>query len=203
MPLAALASTSDLTARGITFTSPDEEVKVSTFLAEASAAVREAAGVPISRLTSIVTVMGGTGQWLVLPGQPVVSVASVSVDGATVTDARLIEGRLWRRCGWQPTCDPSLVQVTMTHGLTEVPEDIIGIVCVLVALALRASRSTSDGTSIAPPPSDVVAVGIDDYRVQFRQDAAGRNLTLFEIPPRVVEGLRARFGGGVGVVSPV
>lgn len=202
MPLAALATTSDLTARGITFTSPAEDTKVAKFLAEASAAVRDAAGVPISEVTSEVDVLGGTGQWLALPGPPVTEVSTVAVDGSAVSDHRLIQDRLWRRCGWQSTCDPSVVTVTMTHGFAEVPEDIIGMVCVLVAGALRASRSTSDGSSIAPPPSDVVALGIDDYRVQFTQDFEGRNLTLFDIPERVKESLRARFGGGVGVVRP-
>lgn len=195
---ASLASTTDLTARGITWVSPDEDTLVDVFLSEASAAVREAAGVPISLVTSTVTLRGEATHWLPLPGPPIVSVATVAIDAETVTDFKLVDGRLWRACGWQPTCEPALVDVTFTHGFTDVPVDIVGMVCVMVAGALRAAKS--DG--VAPVPSDVVSVAIDDYRVQYSQDPDGRSFTLFTIPEHVRCALAARFGGGAGVVRP-
>lgn len=202
MALAALASTADLTARGITWTSPAEDSLVTKFLAEASTAVREAAGVPISRVTSTVVVAGGANQWLRLPGPPVASVSSVSIDGTAVasTDRKLVDDRLWRCDGWRPLCEPSLVTVTMVHGLLEVPEDIIGMVCVLVAAALRAKRAATDGTGLASPPADVTSIAIDDYRVSFAQNPDDRQVTVFTIPERVKDSLRSRFGGGVAMV---
>lgn len=198
MALQPLATVADLTARGVTVTA-GETTKVTTWFNEASEVIRDAAGVPISRETSTVVLEGSCDRWLRLPGQPVVSVASVEIDGTAVTDFRLRSGQLWRATGWQSTWEPSDVEVTMTHGLLEVPEDVVGLVCVLVLRALMASRTGE--TAIAPPPSDVVAVGIDDYRVQFRQDSDGRQVTLFEIPERVRCALRARFGAGATVVT--
>lgn len=198
MPLANLAATADLTNRGIT-PAPGEEQRVTTFLAEASAAVREAAGVPISRLTSTVVLAGTSSHWLRLPGPPVASVASVTLDGTTVTDHKLVDGSLWRPCGWQPGYEPALATVTLTHGFVEVPEDIVGMVCVLVAGALRASRATTDGTGLAPPRG-VQSVAIDDYRVQY-DTSTDQAVTMFDIPDHVQRKLRARFGGGADVVE--
>jgi hypothetical protein len=201
VPLPNLAATADLDARGITWTSP-EETRVATYLAEASAAIREAAGVPILQKTSTAVVTGSCDQWLRLPGPPVTAVSAVSIDGTALAadDYKLIDSQLWRSTGWQPEYEPSRVTVTLTHGLVEVPVDVVGMVCVLVAGALRASRATADGTGLAPPPGDVIAVAVDDFRVQFRQDG-DRQVTLFELPDRVRTRLRARFGGGAHVLE--
>jgi hypothetical protein len=195
-----LATTADLTARGITWTSPGEDDLVGVFLDEASAAVRTAAGVPISQATSTVSLRGSCDRWLRLPGVPVTAVEDVSIDGGTVADWKLVDSMLWRRCGWQLTDEPSVVTETQTHGLVEVPVDIVGMVCALVGMALRQVHSSTDGTGATPLPQDVVSVGIDDYRVQFRQDG-DRNLTVFTLPERVERSLRTRFGGGASVVE--
>lgn len=200
MALEPLATTADLTARGITWTQPDEDAAIAAFLDEASAAVRDAAGVPISEATSTVTVAGERDRWLRLPGPPVTAVHTVDIDGDTVTDWRLSRGALWRRAGWQPTDEPSAVTVEQTHGLAEVPADIVGMVCSMVGMAVRALHSSSDGAGPAPLPHDVVSVGIDDYRIAFRQDG-DRGLTVFTIPARVRMRLRSRFGGGAAMLG--
>lgn len=197
-----LATTADLTARGVTVDS-SETAMVAVFLDEASAAVREAAGVPISDTTSTVVVAGTCDRWLRLPGQPVRDVTAASIDGDAVTDWKLTaDGMLWRRCGWQPTDEPASVMVTQEHGLLEVPVDIVGMVCSMVAMALRMVRSSTDGTGAAPVPQDVTSIGIDDYRVAFRQDG-DRNITVFTIPERVQRRLKARFGGGASMLEPI
>lgn len=174
---------------------------VAVFLDEASAAVREAAGVPISEATSTVVLAGTCDRWLRLPGPPVTAVDSVEIDESTVTDWKLSSSLLWRRCGWQATDEPTEVTVTaMEHGLPEVPADIVGMVCSLVGMALRAVRSSTDGAGTSPLPQDIVSVGIDDYRVAFRQDG-DRNLTVFTIPKRVQRSLKARFGGGASMLE--
>lgn len=196
-----LATEADLTARGITWTSPAEDTLVDTFLDEASAAVRDAAGVPISQATSTVVLAGVCERWLRLPGPPVAAVGSVEIDGAAVSDWKLSREMLWRRCGWQPTDEPTEVTVTgMEHGLPEVPADIVGMVCAMVGMALREVHSATDGSGAAPLPQDVVSVGIDDYRVAFKQDG-DRNLTVFTIPERTKRNLRARFGGGAAMLE--
>lgn len=196
-----LATTADLTARGVTVDA-SETAMVQTFLDEASAAVRQAAGVPISATTSTVVLAGTCDRWLRLPGPPIREVTAAAIDGDTVTDWKLSEGMLWRRCGWQPTDEPASVSVTQDHGLPEVPVDIVGMVCSMTAMALRLVRSSVDGTGAAPVPQDVTSISIDDYRVAFRQDG-DRNATVFTIPDRVQKRLRARFGGGASMLEPL
>ena len=84
MSLDPLATTDDLAARNITWDADTETTLVTTFLAEASAAVREAAGCPISQATSTINVVGELDDQLRLPGQPVQSVSTVEIDGSAV-----------------------------------------------------------------------------------------------------------------------
>lgn len=200
MALEPLATTADLTAHRITFTE-DEASTVDTFINEASTAVREAAGHPISQTTSTVEIPGDRAYRLALPSGPVQSVASVLLDGNAVTDYRLAGGALYRACGWRTQClGPSLVTVTYTHGLPVVPADIVQYVCVLVAGALRALRESDDGTSLAPDPM-VGSFRIDDYSESAPNTGQPLPFSFFEIPDAVRARLRARFGGGVYVVG--
>jgi hypothetical protein len=199
--LTPLATTADLAARGITFTE-DESSTVDTFLSEASSAVREAAGCAISQATSTVTLEGHRDYALRLPAPPVQSVSSVLLDGAAVTDYRLAGDTLYRACGWRREClGPSLVTVEYRHGWPVVPDDVVGMVCVLVAGALRASRESDDGTSLAPD-QEYGGFSIDDYSETAPNTGQPAPFTRFEIPDAVRARLRARFGGGVYVVEP-
>ncbi|OII64594.1 hypothetical protein BJP40_19840 [Streptomyces sp. CC53] len=196
MALTALATTADLAARGLTVDAGETTV-ATTYLAVASAAVREAAGVPISQTTSTVTLEGPATQWLSLPGPPIVSVASVAIDGEAVTDWRLRSHRLWRAGGWSPDCGPSEVEVVQTHGLAEVPEDIVDLVCQLAAAALGAYRSDPDGTA-GMGAADIRAERIGDYSVTYGSHGL---ITGMELPDYLRERLAARFGGGAAVVT--
>lgn len=190
MALAPLASTADLQARGIDTT---DAVLVATKLDEASDAVRNAAGVPISQTTSTVTLPGTEERWLDLPGQPVTAVVTVLIDGAAVTDHKFVGGRLWRSCGWQTYCgEPSEVTITMTHGYATVPADIVGLVC---DFAIAGINNATEGSR-----AGVVAEAIDDYRAQFAtgEDAQA---SVMEVPERTRLMLRSRFGGGAFVVK--
>lgn len=194
MALDPLATVDDLEARGFTVEA-SETILANTYLGVASAAVREAAGVPISRVTSTYTLEGARGQWLRLPGMPIVSVASVSIDGVTVTDWRLRSERLWRACGWTG-CEPSEVQVTQTHGLLDVPEDIVDLVCRMAASGIVASRE-SDGTAMAAS-KEITSERLGDWSVTYGSD--GR-ITEMDLPQYWRERLQARFGGGVTVLE--
>lgn len=194
MALDPLATVDDLEARGFTVEA-SETTLANTYLGVASAAVREAAGVPISRVTSTYTLEGQRGQWLRLPGMPIVSVASVSIDGVAVTDWRLRSERLWRACGWTG-CEPSEVEVTQTHGLLVVPEDIVDLVCRMAASGIVASRD-SDGAALATS-KEITSERLGDWSVTYGAD--GR-ITEMDLPQYWRERLQARFGGGVTVLE--
>lgn len=195
MALDPLATVADLEARGLTV-EPDEETVVGTFLAEASAAVREAAGVPISQTISTVGLEGpDDSQWLTLPGPPIQSVSAVEIDGQAVTDWRLRSHRLWRAGGWSSGCEPSEVTVTQLHGLSEVPADLVGLVCRIAAAVLVAHRAQPDGEGLAA--RDIRSERIGDYAVTYGD--SGR-ITEIELPEYLREQLAARFGGGVTLV---
>ncbi|MER7963603.1 hypothetical protein [Streptomyces ardesiacus] len=194
MALAPLATTADLEARGLTV-DPSEASVVNVYLGVASAAVREAAGAAISRTTSTLTLEGPTGQWLTLPGPPIVSVASVSIDGRPVTDWRLRSERLWRAAGWSG-CEPSEVEVTQTHGLADVPEDIVDLVCRMTAAALVRYRSEDGGEGLAAD-KEVTSERLGDWSVTYGSD--GR-VSEMELTQFWRDRLAARFGSSVGVL---
>lgn len=191
MALAPLATVADLEARGLTVDASEAAV-VNVYLGVASAAVREAAGTAISRTTSTVSLEGPAGQWLTLPGPPIVSVASVAIDGRTVTDWRLRSERLWRAAGWSG-CEPSEVDVTQTHGLADVPEDIVDLVCRMVAAALKAYRSEDGGEGLAAD-KEVTSERLGDWAVTYGSD--GR-VTEMELTQFWRDRLAARFGSSV------
>lgn len=191
MALAPLATVADLEARGLTV-APEETAIAGVYLGVASTAVREAAGTAISRTTSTITLEGESGQRLTLPGAPIVSVDAVTVDGQAVTDWRLSSGRLWRAAGWTG-CEPSEIEITYTHGLVEVPEDIVDLVCRMVAAALMAYRAEDDGAGLATT-KEVTSERLGDWAVTYGSD--GR-ITEMDLPQYWRDRLAARFGGGI------
>lgn len=195
MALDPLATVADLEARGVTV-APSETAIVGVYLAEASTAVREAAGVPISQTTSTVDLEGpDDSQWLTLPGPPIQAVSAVEIDGQAVTDWRLRSHRLWRAGGWTTGRGPSEVTVTQLHGLPDVPEDIVGLVCRIAAAVLVHFRSQPGGEGLAA--KDIRSERIGDYAVQYGD---GGRITEIELPEYLREQLAARFGGGAELV---
>lgn len=194
MALDTLATVADLTARGLTV-EPVEEPVAETYLRVASSAVREAAGAPILRTTSTVVLAGEDEQWLKLPGQPVVAVTEVLLDGEPVTGWRLSGGRLWAARGWRGRYGPCEVEVTQEHGLVEVPDDIIDLVCRMVAAALTAHRAGDNGAGMAA--GNVTSERIGDYAVTYGTTG---QITEMELPDYWRERLVARFGGGANVL---
>ena len=192
MTLAPLADLSDLSVR-IDVNSVDSNL-AETMLSVASSLVRSAAGSPIAERESEVSVWAlDASCWLPLPGQPVTSVSSVTVDGSAVTSYKLADGALWRRCHWSDGYEPTEVVVTMTHGYPEVPDWIVQLVCDLAILGIK---TASEG-AIDPR---VAVEEIDDYKVTF--SATGQVLaSALELPAATRLALSSRFGGGVGKVS--
>lgn len=195
MALDPLASLADLAALGLVV-AVDEQAIATRYLAVGSAAIREAAGVPISQTTSTVDLTGTPEQWLTLPGPPVISVATVLLDGDAITDWRLRSHRLWRACGWQSDCGPSQVTVTQTHGLATVPDDIIDLNCRMAAAALADYRADEENAGL--PAVDIRSERIGDYAVTYGSEGL---ISTMQLPDWERERLAARFGGNVEMVQ--
>ena len=174
-----LVTLDDFAARGL-----DPFAASEASILAASAAIRDAAGVPISAETVTVTVPGTCSCWLPIPG-PATAVTAVSIDGEAVTDHRVWPNRLWRESGWGESYLP--VVVAMTFGLAAVPDDIKQLVCELAIMAAGATASDPRVTSEA----------IDDYRVTY----AGGTISTIELPERTRALLRARFSGSAVVTD--
>ena len=193
MALQDIATVADLTARNITI--PDG-VEAGEFLAAAQDAVRDAAGVPITRETFTVTIGAKTGCYQTLPGQPVVSVANVLIDGQAVTDWKLVDGELWRAAGWQRCRGiPSNVTVTITGGLVTPPKDIVDLVCSLAGLGMNLAAGGDYASR-----GDQIGVRIDDYSEQYQSGSGERTAGPLELPQLTRDRLRARFGGSAALV---
>lgn len=182
-----LATVADMEARGVVV-DPSEVTIVNTYLDVASSVVRDAAGCPISEELSTILLEGQRGARLFLPGQPVTSVTDVSVDGVALaaTDYRLTNGALWRDRGWTGCEAPTIVELTMTHGLDPVPSDIVDMVCRMAAQALVAYR----GGDVAPRPVESERIG--DYAVTYTDAETG----TFVLTDFQRNRLAARFGNG-------
>jgi len=188
-----LAAAADLPA------SWTDNTKKAKALAIASDAIREAAGVPISRATATIELDGDHETLLRLPG-PIVSVDAVAIDGTAVTDWRKRAEGLWRRHGWTDhRClhdEGSTVTITYTFGLSEVPADIADL-CIQLAVAWL-QHDAEGGGSMA----GLQSVRLDDAQETYTPEAAGQVSPVF-IPETTRQWLRARFNtlSGAAVVK--
>lgn len=185
MALASLATTADLSERGVVTGA------MVTALAVASAAIRDAAGSSISATTSTITVSAPGGKMLTLPG-PITAVSAVAIDGVTVTDHVVLSSGLWRSCGWG--CGPAPVTVTYTHGLATVPADIVDLTCNLAIAWLN--HAAEGGGSTA----GLTYAKIDDAAEGYTAEASGQVSPVY-IPEVTRRWLAARFGAGAYVVE--
>lgn len=192
-----LATENDLDARGVVV--PDS-LDATTLLASASSAVRDAAGCPISQETSTVTLTLDDPCTLTLPGRPVTAVASLAIDGTTISPSTLTDGR-WSD-GWRLWGDslllrnvrvyaPATATVTYTHGLLTVPDDIVDLVCSMVAITLGLGYGTTDRLQ---------SFRLGDYSEAFTPTAGSDSPSPMSLPDSVRNQLRARFGNNVAVV---
>lgn len=160
-------------------------------LLDASNAVRDAVGQPITPGTSTLRVPINEYGFGLIPISPVVAVTSVAdPDGVVlpgdgsgweVTDQRLIVLPPWRASAL-PELDP-LVLVTVDHGWDPIPGELLRWVYVLAAAQIANAAHGNLGVS-----AGVTSVAIDDGKVTYA-DVAGM------IPDRVQARLRAMYGG--------
>jgi len=194
MALTPLAGMPDLLAHAPAGFSPDMS-KALAKLDAASDAVRDAAGSPITQAESTVRIVAaGCGSWLDLPGKPVVSVSSVTIEGEPVTGWRLLGSRLYRAGEWAHG-GPVEVQVTMVHGFAEAPADVVALVCDFAIAALLNESGARAGVTSQ-------GYSIDDYRenLAFDQGPHGTS-SVIEIPAGTRAMLRQRFGAAAFVTG--
>jgi hypothetical protein len=189
--MAPLATISDLQVRGVNTTNAD---LADAMLDAASEVVRAAAGVPISRTTSTVELaVTEPGQYLRLPGPPIRAVTSVKVGEVEIEDWVLVDDALWRSVGWSLDC-PVVYTVTYEHGLDPVPADIVDLVCSLAAAGIAAAQS--GGSSVH---AGVQSERMGDYSITY-STGTDATTSVMELTPMTRARLRARFGGGAGMV---
>jgi len=165
MAYPALASTDDFEM--VTGAMPDE-FRVSRLLEMASAAVRRYTGQVISTVAGDVALVPAFGAFaVVLPQRPVTAVSAVTIDGVT----QLPADYNWTRSG-ALTTDLNTwgnlpLTVTYDHGYTEIPDDIVQVVC---SVANRAVVN----------PSGIRSETVGGYSVVHTIPATGMTLTRAE-----------------------
>jgi hypothetical protein len=186
-----LATPEDVAKLGV----DTSDTELTAFLLDSvSAAVRDAAGGPITSMTSTVTYPGTMEQFLPLVGSPIRGVSLVVLDGRELPDDDwlLRENRLWRAQGW--IGQHKDVDVTYTFGLDTVPADIVKLVATLVAAGINeAAQGVGERRGLS-------YVRIDDYQEGYTQGDS-EVLDLTEIPQRTRDALRARFSAGSAYVT--
>ncbi|RSM73456.1 hypothetical protein DMH04_41325 [Kibdelosporangium aridum] len=153
-------------------------------LAAASAVIREETGQVFSRATSTFKlVINPYDEWVTLPQQPVISVASVLLNGSALTDWTAVNGRIYRACGWFPLntgailTPPPTLTITCTHGYATVPDDAKLATVLLVNAAMNGD---------VPVRSEQIG----DYSITYADIEPGSHLGL------TVEALKARYRVG-------
>lgn len=186
MALEPLAAVSDLSVYNV---DTSDIALVERLLESVSAAVRDAAGVPITKTTSTVTMWTESSKRVELPAMPVHSVDEVRLNGELVTGWVLRGVSLYRDIPWQKPWEvPAELQVTFTHGYDPVPADIVKLVCTLVAAGVHENDEGMGETR------GVSSERLDDYQVSFTRGEA-EVVDKTELPAATRAWLRSRFGG--------
>lgn len=101
---------------------------------------------------------------LELPGRPIESVTSVTVDGDVITDWTLVGDVLWR-AAWGGTS--VTVEVVYTHGYDGAPADVKAVV------AQAAARAWNSGPGVAQE-------SVGSYSVTYTRESVGVSLLASE-----------------------
>ncbi|MFD4912851.1 hypothetical protein ACFWNR_06465 [Streptomyces virginiae] len=141
MALPPFATAADLAAA--TQRSDLDETAADLALASASAVIRRWTRQSITRVAGdVVTLRVLSECELVLPQRPVESVSQVRVNSLVLLDWVLSGDRLLRTGGWRRLPgtttypDPGLVEVTYTHGYSEVPDEVRAVCLDLAAVTV-------------------------------------------------------------------
>lgn len=160
-----LATLGDYQAR---YPGPADPSQITALLAEASDLVREVSGQTITLVEDDTVTLDGTrSRYLWLPQAPIVSVASVLIDGAAppASTWRIDDDRATLRRSRGLTWWGDEIEVTYTHGHQVVPAWIVGLVCSVVQRAVRPAAQLG-----------VAQQTTGSQTVQYATNLAGMNL---------------------------
>lgn len=192
MSMTALATLADLQRYGIDV--PDNNIALG-LLDSVSAAVRDAAGCPITRGEWTVDLPGEQSRKLDLPCKAVRGVSKVLVDGKPADGWKLFGSSLYRDEPWSPFGGiPSTVTVTFTGGWDPVPEDVVRLVCSYVAAGLHQLSDGGPGAHFG-----VSYERLDDAQVGYTQQEGSLDATT--MPESTRRSLRNRFGANVASIG--
>jgi len=134
--------------------------------------------------------------WVQLPQQPVVSVASVAVDGVTLdtSDYDVVDGGVWLDHVTPDTDSKwATVEVTFTYGYATVPDDL-KLACLIVASQMLASLA--DHGSAATVALQSSTSQLDDWS-ESRTYATGPGApSSVDLPATLSKRLRRKYGPG-------
>lgn len=185
--MVAFATSEDLTKRMKREFSEDEAAWLDELLADATAYLQREIGQKVAPRQTATFKDWPSAGWVDLPQWPVVSVDAVERDGVAVD----FEERLGRiRVGTDER-----VEVMFTFGHSEVPRDLVSIVCALVSQQLTLIEADL-GLSIG----GLSSVSLDDFKIAFADGGEGTGLTL---PKVTLDGLRQSYGRGSVTQSEV
>ncbi|PLS25965.1 hypothetical protein [Bifidobacterium parmae] len=183
-----LATLEDLDAYKVDYSAVGADM-AGRLLSSVSAAIRDAAGGPISRCDVTVTIPSEASRKLDLPCRPVNRVTHVLVDGEETDDWTLLGSSLYRDVMWGPPNGiPLPVTVTMSIGQDPVPEDIVRLACSMVAAGLHQQAEGGPGANVGKAYERV-----DDFQIGYQQGTA-TVIDATELPEATKRSLRARFG---------
>lgn len=186
--MASFATSADLAVLLKRSFTDAEKDQADQLLVGATARIRAITDQWITEVTNDVwTTDAPLSRVLWLPQRPVTAVATVKVDGVTVTDWRLRGSRLIRGAAWARSCDlevPPEVEVTYTHGIPAGDErlDLAKDAC----LAFAAAAWTN--------PDGLKSERIDDYARTFGDSAGGQQWAGVEKALRGQYGRRPKTG---------
>lgn len=159
-------------------------------LADASDELRDITGQVINFGTSTVKVMASPDGIVRLPAVPIVSIASVTLDGEAVEYEQLDSASLTVTLS-----GAALVSVTYTHGWSTIPGVLRKWCKVLAAAAIAAAKSGNLGLA-----GGLASVGVDDGRVTWAT-GANENGAGVAVPEAIAVRLRATYGSPSITVS--
>lgn len=163
----ALATLADLEAVLLREITTDESPRLTRLLEMASGIFRSESRQTISVVAGdVITIRGSWDSQLFVPERPVTAVASVTIRGVLLDPSAYT----WRSTGllerqfasWGDPWAP--VIVTYDHGYTEIPDDVVGVICDMVA-------------NVVVNPSRVDAETIGSYSHMRRGSTIGLTIT--------------------------
>ena len=157
-----------------------DQAKADQILKAASSTFSRRAETWFASVSATWTIPGTGSATLRLPHSPIQSVTSVTINAVAVTDYTRINSKLYRLSGFgRCIFPPDEVVVQYTHGYTEVPDDVKGVILDMaeagyeIVAGLTAEQIDDYSRKFAAGVGEVVTLTVgardlaDDYRGVF------------------------------------